>query len=476
MKKALVIDNDEDNRLSLESVLKRDGFKVYPALGGAEGIALLREQKFDIVLTGLAMPGLSGFEVLREISSQKTYTPALVVTTEAAVQAVVEAMKMGASDYITKPFIPEELIITVNRALAFSKLQKDNILMKQQLKKKYNYKDIIGDSPQMHKVYELIDKVADTDSTILITGESGTGKELVAKTIHYNSTRSGGPFVPINCAAIPRELLESELFGHEKGAFTGAVNVRAGRFELAQGGTIFLDEIGELAPSLQVKLLRVLQEMEFERVGGLKTIKLDVRVLAATNRDIEQAVKEGNFREDLFYRLNVIPVHISPLRNRAEDIALLVDYFMQEFSKKRKRAPLAFSPDAMECVLKYAWPGNVRELKNLIERLTILVNGSTVKVPDLPEKFYLTPDCRVETGNNGFEMRDYINRNVEIPEDGISLNSVVGDMERNLILKALEKTGGVRSRAAALLGLNRTTLIEKMRKMNIEMKGSKRAG
>lgn len=470
MRNALVIDNDKENRLILESALKKDGFKVYSAKGGEEGVALLREQKFDIVLTGFTMPGVSGIEVLREISSLKTSTPAIVVTSQVSVQAVVEAMKMGAFDYITKPFIPEELIITVNRAMAFSKLQKDNIKMKQQLRKKYNYKDIIGDSTQLHKIYEVIDKVADSDSTILITGETGTGKGLIAKTIHLSSSRSAGPFVPVNCAAIPRELLESELFGHEKGAFTGAMNMRVGRFELAQGGTIFLDEIGELDPSLQVKLLRVLHDMEFERVGGIKTIKLDVRVLAATNRDIEQAVKEGTFREDLFYRLNVIPIHISPLRSRAEDIVLLVDYFVHEFSKKRKRDPIVFSSDTMDCMLKYDWPGNVRELKNLIERLTILVSGNTVKVADLPEKFYSGPDYSVRNSNNGFEMRDYINQNIEIPNDGISLNSVVGDMERNLIIKALEKTGGIRSRAAALLGLNRTTLIEKMKKMNIEMK------
>lgn len=470
MKKALVIDNDKNSRLILESALKKGGFQVYSAKGGEEGVTLLREQKFDIVLTGLIMSGLSGLDVLREISSLKKDIPAIIVTSQVTVPAVVEAMKLGAFDYITKPFIPEELINTVTRALTFSKLQKGSIKIKQQLEKKNNYKDIIGYSAQMHKLYEVIDKVADTDSNILITGESGTGKELIARTIHFSSSRSIGPFVPINCAAIPRELLESELFGHEKGAFTGAMNMRAGRFELAQGGTVFLDEIGELHPSLQVKLLRVLQEREFERVGGIKTIKLDVRVLAATNRDIEQAVKEGAFREDLFYRLNVIPVHISPLRNRAEDIVLLVDHFVHEFSKKRKREPLVFSSDAMGCMLKYIWPGNVRELKNLIERLSILVNGNTVRLSDLPEKYYLKSESSTDNSNNGFEMRDYINQNIDIPEDGISLNSVVGDMERNFIIKALERTGGIRSRAAALLGLNRTTLIEKMKKMNIEIK------
>jgi Nif-specific regulatory protein len=340
----------------------------------------------------------------------------------------------------------------------------ENICLQKQPPKKHNFKGLIGNSPLMKGVYELIEKIADTDSTILITGESGTGKELVAKIIHYNNSRSQAPFVPLNCAAIPKDLLESELFGHEKGAFTGALNTRVGRFELAHNGTLFLDEIGELDPSLQVKLLRVLQEKEFERVGGVKTIKIDVRILVATNKDLERAIREGKFREDLYYRLNVIPLNLPPLREKIEDIPLLVNYFVQEFAKKRKREPLKFSEEAMQCLIRYRWPGNVRELENLIERLTILVGKDVVTASDLPEKFHQITVAQTTDRLHTRQMMDF-----NFPEYGIDINSVVENMERNLILKALEKTGGVKNRAAKLLGLNRTTLIEKMKKMKIEL-------
>jgi sigma-54 specific flagellar transcriptional regulator A len=332
----------------------------------------------------------------------------------------------------------------------------------------------------MQVVYELIEKIADTDSTVLITGESGTGKELIAKTIHYNnSSRAGGPFVPLNCAAIPKDLLESELFGHEKGAFTGAVNTRVGRFELAQGGTLFLDEVGELDPSLQVKLLRVVQEREFERVGGVKTIKVDVRILAASNKDLELATKEGKFREDLFYRLNVIPLHLPPLRERVEDIELLLAHFTQEFARKRKGEPFTFSPEALDCMLKYRWPGNVRELENLIERLSILVSGKIVNVLDLPEKFSHMTFAEMEHRAASAHTTPHtvlasaspmarLGGGIEFGDSGINLNEIVSTMERSLILKALERTGGVRSKAAQILGLNRTTLLEKLKKMGIE--------
>jgi sigma-54 specific flagellar transcriptional regulator A len=333
----------------------------------------------------------------------------------------------------------------------------------------------------MQVVYGLIEKIANTDSTVLITGKSGTGKELIAKTIHFNnSMRAGGPFVPLNCGAIPKDLLESELFGHEKGSFTGAINTRVGRFELAQGGTLFLDEVGELDPSLQVKLLRVLQEREFERVGGMKTIKVDVRILAATNKDLEQATKEGKFREDLFYRLNVIPLHLPPLRDRVEDIMPLTSHFIQEFSRKRKRDPFTFSPEALECMLNYPWPGNVRELENLIERLSILVSGKVVNVFDLPEKFHQmastdserTTDTPITTQRQVPSAAPAAPRHagIEFGDSGINLNEMVSTMERNLIMQALERAGGVRSKAAQLLGLNRTTLLEKIKKMGIEIK------
>jgi Nif-specific regulatory protein len=344
------------------------------------------------------------------------------------------------------------------------RINAEHIFPPKQARKKHNFKGLIGNSPPMKSVYELIEKIADTDSTILITGESGTGKELVAKIIHYNSYRSQAPFIPLNCAAIPKDLLESELFGHEKGAFTGALNTRIGRFELAHNGTLFLDEIGELDPSLQVKLLRVLQEKEFERVGGVKTIKINVRILVATNKDLEKAIREGKFREDLYYRLNVIPLNLPPLREKTEDIPVLINYFVQEFAQKKRREPLMFSTEAIQYLMRYRWPGNVRELENLMERLIILTSKETVTASDLPEKFYQTTDFQLADDTPTRQIMDF-----NFPECGIDINSVVRNMERNLILKALEKTGGVKNRAAKLLGLNRTTLIEKMKKMKIEM-------
>jgi transcriptional regulator with GAF, ATPase, and Fis domain len=343
-------------------------------------------------------------------------------------------------------------------------IEKDESLLKKASGKKCDFNGLIGDSSPMQGVYEMIEKIADTDTTILISGESGTGKELVAKILHLNSRRASGAFVPLNCAAIPKDLLESELFGHEKGSFTGALNTRIGRFERAHGGTLFLDEIGELEPSLQVKLLRVLQEREFERVGGVKTIKVDVRILAATNKDLERAMKENRFREDLYYRLHVIPVSIPPLRERAEDIPLLVDYFNRQYSYKRGRESLTFSPDAMQCLMGFSWPGNVRELENLIERLVILTSGSLVRTSDLPEKFIQHTDSRKQFLAESADLQD-----IAIPEVGIDMNAMLNTMERSLILKALEKTGWVKNRAAKLLGLNRTTLIEKMKKMEIEL-------
>ncbi|HUI45299.1 MAG TPA: sigma-54 dependent transcriptional regulator [Nitrospirota bacterium] len=480
MWKILVIEDDETVRDVLRFFLTSRKFDVSLAENGETGLDMARVEKFDLILTDLVMPGITGMDVLKEITAATTSVPVIVMTAFSTVQTAVEAMRNGAFDYVTKPFNLDELIIVLEKALSVSKLQKENVMLKMQLKKKYNFKGLVGDSPSMQTVYELIEKIADTDSTILITGESGTGKELIAKTIHYNNiSRAGGPFVPINCAAIPRDLLESELFGHEKGAFTGAINTRLGRFELAQGGTLFLDEVGELDPSLQVKLLRVLQEREFERVGGMKTIKVDVRILAATNKDLEKATKEGKFREDLYYRLNVIPLHLPPLRSRQEDIPLLAAFFGQEFCRKKKREPFSLDPQVMDCLLKYRWPGNVRELENLMERLTILVSGPVVQLSDLPEKLHLTtredseaaatpmatsfraPDAAVPQHMQGSDF--------ELGETGIDLNELVAAMERNMILKALKKSDGVRSKAAQFLGLNRTTLLEKMKKMKIEI-------
>ncbi|MCX7794616.1 MAG: sigma-54 dependent transcriptional regulator [Thermodesulfovibrionales bacterium] len=457
MRRVLVIDDDETVRDVLNSFLGEKGFEVITAERGESGLELLLSEKFDLALVDLVMPGMGGIDILKELSSRKIKLPVIIITAYGTIQNAVEAMKLGAFDYVTKPFNLDEIMLLIERALEHARLEKENLLLRKQLRQRYNFSGLIGDSIKMQRVYELIEKVADTDSTILITGESGTGKELVAKTIHYNSSRADGPFVPLNCAAIPRDLLESELFGHEKGAFTGAISTRIGRFELANNGTLFLDEIGELDPSLQVKLLRVIQEREFERVGGVKTIKVDVRIIAATNRNLEEAVAEGKFREDLYWRLNVIPIHLPPLRERREDIPLLVDYFIKKFQRKRKGRALVIPPEAMSILIKYEWPGNVRELENLIERLSVLITDETVKIQDLPEKFIKSSAIREEAISNIPAFTD----------EGIDLQKVVEDIERDLILKALQKAEGVRSKAATLLGINRTTLIEKMKRLGI---------
>ena len=476
LQRILVVEDDEAIQDILNTFLESNGFDVTLASHGVAALDLLEAETFDLILTDLVMPGKGGMDILRAATASPRNIPVIVMTGFGTVQTAVEAMKIGAFDYLTKPFNLDELMLVLNKALSVSKLQKENAQLKMQLKKKYDFKGIVGDSPPMQAVYELIEKIADTDSTVLITGESGTGKELIAKTIHYNNTsRAGGPFIALNCAAIPTDLLASELFGHEKGAFTGAVATRPGRFELAQGGTLLLDEVGELDPALQVKLLRVLQEREFQRVGGVKTIKADVRILAATNADLEQATTTGRFREDLFYRLNVIPIHLPPLRSRPQDIALLIAYFVQEFSQKRKQDPLTFAPQAADCLTEYSWPGNVRELENLIERLSTLVSNRTVQVSDLPEQMHRRKSSEGERPVERAPLRAVERHAVSLKpstvdlldETGINLPEVIGNIERDLIRQALELSGGVRSKAARLLGLNRTTLLEKMKKMGI---------
>jgi len=465
----LVIDDDPAVRNILEDFLHLKGFEVTVTGDGESGVNLIQERRFDLYLVDLVLPKMGGMEVLKEVSSRNINIPAIVITGFGAIATAVEAIKLGAFDYITKPFVLEELLLVVQRALDFSKLKQENISLKRQLKQRYDYQGLIGSSPQMQKVYGLIKKVSDTDATILIEGESGTGKELIAKTIHFNSSRAQNPFIPFNCAAIPKDLLESELFGHERGAFTGAINTRIGRFERANEGTILLDEIGELHPSFQVKLLRVLQEREFERVGGSKTIKVDVRILAATNKNLEKETKAGNFREDLFYRLNVIPLHIPSLRERPEDIPLLVDYFLSFFSRKRKRENIRIVQEVLHLFLKYPWPGNVRELENLIERLIILSEDGLITLKDLPQRFQeLQGVPREEEQESQLRLAES-SREILLPDQGVDINSLVEEVERNLIRQAIRKSKGVKSKAAELLGLKRTTLLEKMKKFEIDL-------
>jgi DNA-binding NtrC family response regulator len=460
----LIIDDTESIRDSLSLFFTDEGFHVASAPDGETGLDMLKREKFDIYLVDLVMPGMGGLEVLKEAVAGNISVPCIVMTGHATVQTAVDAMKLGAFDYVTKPFMYEELLINIRRALDISKLQRENEMLKKQLKREYDLHGLIGTSPQIQKLHKYIEKIADTESTVLIYGESGTGKEIVAKTIHFNSSRSSKPFIPLNCAAIPKDLLESELFGHEKGSFTGAHTTRVGRFELADGGTLLLDEIGELHPNLQAKILRVLQEKEFERVGGTKTIKSDVRILAATNKDLLKATKEGTFREDLYYRLNVIPLHIPPLRERKEDIAVLLEHFMSDVCRRKKKKPLTVCPSVMEHFMNYSWPGNVRELENLIERLVILDDDGLVSRDDLPERFF-------EAAPTG-ESRDAESLpgprpGVILPPDGLEINAYIDSIERDLILQALERAGGVKKNAAALLGLNRTTLLDKLKKKGI---------
>ncbi len=463
----LIVDDSPDIRFAMSEVLKTKGFCVESASDGQEAIDILDTRFFDIVLTDLSMPRKSGMDVLKFVTEHSPETICIIITGYGTIQGAVEALKLGAYDYLCKPIKPDEVIILIDKALEIRNLRRENKNLKKELKNKYGFKNIIGSSPAMKEVFSLIEKVADTDSTVLITGESGTGKELIAHAIHYASDRKDKPFIPVNCAAIPEELLESELFGHEKGAFTHAIKTRIGRFELANKGTIFLDEIGEMSPSLQVKLLRVLQERKFERVGGVKTISVDIRVVAATNKDLETEVKEGKFREDLFYRLNVIPIHIPPLRERPSDIPLLVDYFLRKYSKDKGRKIEGVSEDAMKILMKYDWPGNVRELENIIERLVILSNGKTIKKEDLPIQIIEKVGAQISTTLPTGEM--------EIPEEGLSLSEAVSNLEKTLILKALERTGGIKNRAAKLLKMNRTTLIEKMKKLGLMPKSKKAA-
>ncbi len=452
----LVVDDSEAVLSSISETLLAQGYEVDMARDGEEAIKKIDSRFYDLVLTDLSMPKRGGMEVLKHVRESCPETMCVIITGFGTIRNAVEAIKLGAFDYLTKPVKTDEILIVIERALEWRDLKRENQALKTQLRAQYRFDRIIGKSERMQEVFRMIERVAATDSTVLILGESGTGKELIANAIHYASDRREGPFIPVNCGAIPDELLESELFGHEKGAFTHAIRTRIGRFELANKGTIFLDEIAEMSPRLQVKLLRVLQDRAFERVGGVKTIKVDIRIIAATNQDLEKMVREGRFREDLYYRLNVIPIHVPPLRERKSDIPLLVQAFLERFSNKRgRRATMRITDEALGCLMRYHWPGNVRELENLIERLVILCPSDTITVKDLPD--YIlgqvdTPDASPE---------------IEIPDEGISLSAAVSEFERKLIIQALNKTGWVKNRAAQLLRVNRTTLIEKMKKQKL---------
>jgi DNA-binding NtrC family response regulator len=453
----LVVDDEELYRRSLERILTRVGHEVSEARNATEALTLVGERAVDLVLADIRMPGLNGLELVRQIQDINADLPCIVVTGFGSPEQSVDALRAGAYWYLEKPFEQGNLDVIrrlVDQAIEHGRLKAENRILQSQLRSKYRFDSVIGSSGALRGVLDVVSKVADTDSTVLITGESGTGKELIARSIHYNSKRAERSLVTVNCGAIPEELLESELFGHVKGAFTNAVAHREGRFSLANEGTIFLDEIGDMSANLQVKLLRVLQERTFEPVGSSKTLRVDVRVIAATNQQLEQAIREGRFREDLYYRLNVIPIEVPPLRERREDIPLLAQHFLEVLSHERQTKIESISDEAMARLCGYHWPGNVRELENLVERLTILRGDGEIGVEDLPD---------------GFAQSDpALPRAPKLPEAGLSFRDVVDDFEADLILQALEQTGWNKNRAARLLGLNRTTLIEKIKKKGLQ--------
>lgn len=454
--RVLIVDDEASLRTALFRALDKKGIQVITASTKKEAETFgISERSFDLAMIDLRLPDGDGIELMSFLRSHHPQMKTIILTGFGTIELAVEATQKGAFHFVTKPCNLEEILSIVDKALSHSFLEKENLQLKSALHRKYKFDNIIGQSEKVLEVLRLVERVSDSDATVLITGESGTGKELVARAIHYNSQRSQGPFVPINCGAIPAELLESELFGHVKGAFTGAIANRAGRFELAASGTIFLDEIGDMSPSLQVKLLRVLQECRFEPVGGTKTIESDVRVLAATNIDLEKAVETGRFREDLFYRLNVIPIVIPPLRERKTDVALLFHHFMEAFNSNRAEKLLGITPAALDLLNMYPWPGNIRELENLVERLSILKRSGIVDVADLPVKYQSRAKPSFQSGE------------VDIPDSGMDFNSAVDAYENALIMKALHKTDWNRNQAAILLKLNRTTLVEKIKKKGL---------
>jgi two-component system response regulator PilR (NtrC family) len=456
VEKILVVDDEKSLREVLSIMLKRAGYTVTEASDGDEAIGHVNKEIYDLVITDLRMPKADGMDVLKAVKSASPDTVVLVITAFATSDSAVEAMKHGAYDYLTKPFQVDEVQLIIRNALEKRRLSTENMLLKREMASQSSFAKIVGQSEAMQKVFDVVKKVADAKSNILICGESGTGKELVARAIHYNSVRSAMPFVAVNCSAVPETLLESELFGHVKGSFTGAISNKAGLFEVANGGTIFLDEIGDTTPTIQVKLLRVIQEREFRRVGGNQDMKVDVRVIAATNRDMEKAVAEGAFREDLYYRLDVIPIRLPPLRLRTGDIPLLVTHFLEKFSQDSSKPVPTLTPEALHVLLEHEWRGNVRELENLIERIVAFSVGAPVTDAD---------------------VRGWLHRSVtlqqpamptDLPDDGLDLEGLINGIEKDLLLKALERAKWVKKKAARLLRLNTRSFRYRLEKYAIK--------
>jgi two-component system response regulator PilR (NtrC family) len=457
--RVLIVDDEEVLRDVLDAVLRREGFEVILAASGEEALSVLdQDENIDLVILDIMLPGISGIDTLRAVRISNPSLPVIVITAFSSIDGAIEAMKHGAFHYIPKPFKNEEVILTVNKALEQRRLSRENERLKEELSEKYAYANIIGKSETMKKVYDLIRLAAPSRSNILVVGESGTGKELVAKAIHHASPRARNAFVTVNSGSLPPELLESSLFGHMKGAFTGAIATKRGLFEVADGGSIFLDEIGNINLETQAKLLRVIQEKEFMRLGSVDTIKVDVRIIAATNADLTKLMSEQRFREDLYYRLNVITVPLPPLRRRREDIPLLVAHFLDKYTEENKRKVKDLTPDAMRVLMDHTWPGNVRELENTIERAVVLCTADRIGTDLLPD--YLR--FPVQTDQPA----------MIVPADGISLKDAVSRYERTMILQSLEMANGVQKKAAELLQLKPSTLNEMMKRLGIHSRSN----
>jgi two-component system, NtrC family, response regulator HydG len=447
--KILLVDDDSSHRQMLEAVLTAEDYEVSQTEDGQGAVAAVAERFYDLILMDLRMGRVGGLEALKQIKEISPGIPIIIMTAYASVATAVDALKSGAYDYLTKPLDIEELRVQVKKALHHRQLEQENVFLKERLGDRFNFAKIIGRSPAMGHLFESMALVAPTEATVLIAGESGTGKELIANAIHQNSPRRDRPFIKVNCAALPETLLESELFGHEKGAFTGALARKEGRFHLAHKGSIFLDEIGEMALTTQAKILRVLQEREFEPLGSTQTVKVDTRVIAATNKNLAQEIEKGRFRQDLYYRLNVVTLEVPPLRDRREDISLLADYFLKRYAEKNRRHMKGFSPRAMDVLMRYAWPGNVRELENAVERAVIMARGDGITPTEFPDGLKDLDDGAKEA------------------ELGLKPGRSLREVEREMVILTLEETGGNRTQAARLLGIGRRTLQLKLKEYGI---------
>jgi len=451
-RKILVVDDEENFRHILSVILRKERYEVETASNGEEALQRISNTTFDQVLCDIRMPGMDGLDFLKEVRKTEGDANVIMMSAYGTLDTAVEAMKLGAYDYISKPFKPDEIILTLKKAEERERLRKENELLRKEVRREYSFDNIVSKNEKMQSIFEMVQKVAQYKSTILITGESGTGKEVVARALHYHSDRSQAPFMPVNCGAIPENLLESELFGHSKGAFTDAIRTKKGLFEEADGGTLFLDEIGELPPQLQVKLLRVLQDGEIRRVGEAKAIQIDVRIVAATVKDLVKEVNEGRFRDDLFYRLNVVPVHIPPLRERREDIPLLVTHFIKKHGLSLGKNITSIDPKALEALINYKWYGNVRELENTIERGMVLADGENIELQNLPHDI------------QNFEERVEV---TSLSEEECSIKRASKALETTLIRRALKKTKGNHTHAARLLEISHRALLYKIKEYGI---------